>query len=601
MTGICAIIIIAYSFPIPLRMSRLRSFFGFLRRNKWKVFLALLVLLPIGGLAFAALKPVQPEYITETAKRGDLIQTVEAVGTVISERDLHVQFPASGIVTDVLVREGDRVTAGQVIARLRAGTLGADIAGAAARLRSAEADMRKVLEGARQEDLAVTEADVANKRASLEAARSSLKTAQDAVLSAQSKLAALKSESVIGLSGQVSAAGVTATQELTRAENSLAAATDVLANTDVQDAMIAADAAAIRQVETGINQAQATIRGLYAVPAPQDFEQALARLAQVRTAVSAAWSAVDGAFTFVSRLNETSYFTASDREAYKTQLAAERSAVQTALSNVDGETRSLRDASATYVTRIAAEEAALSSAQGAADRAQADVATMQTTVQIAEAQLQLKRSPPRQADIDIARASVAQARASLARAQADYANTVLTAPLTGLITNVNIQPGEFTPAGPAVTMLGESPYRVEMFVSEIDVPRVRLTQSGSVELDAFPGVHYALRVSEIDPAATDRDGVTKYGVMLDFVYPHDEFKIGMTGDVRIITGAATDVVSIPLRAVLERDDGSPYVRIRTQDGGMEERSVETGMEAEDGSVEVTGVDEGEVVIVLERN
>ncbi len=74
----------------------------------------------------------------------------------------------------------------------------------------------------------------------------------------------------------------------------------------------------------------------------------------------------------------------------------------------------------------------------------------------------------------------------------------------------------------------------------------------------------------------------------------------MTGDARIVTGTVSNVVSVPLRAVLENDLGGSYVRILTEDGTIEERSVVTGLEGDGGSIEVTGVEEGETVIVLEK-
>jgi HlyD family secretion protein len=216
------------------------------------------------------------------------------------------------------------------------------------------------------------------------------------------------------------------------------------------------------------------------------------------------------------------------------------------------------------------------------------------------AQLELKIAPPRQTDLDAAYARLRQAQADLARAAADYRDTLLTAPVDGLVTKVHLKVGEFTPTGAAITMLGSDPYRIEMFVSEIDIPKVQLSQSGSIELDAFRGTHFALRVSEIDPAATDKDGVSKYRVKLDFVYPHEELKIGMTGDTEIQTGLRSDVVSVPLRSVIVQEDGTKIVRVLDDDGKIEERTVKTGMEGVGGETEVTGVGSGETVVVLEK-
>jgi len=74
-------------------------------------------------------------------------------------------------------------------------------------------------------------------------------------------------------------------------------------------------------------------------------------------------------------------------------------------------------------------------------------------------------------------------------------------------------------------------------------------------------------------------------------------KLGMTGDAMIITGFSTDVIYVPIRAVLERNNGEQYIRV-LKDGEIEERTVQTGMEGEGSTVEVLGIEEGETVIVL---
>jgi multidrug efflux pump subunit AcrA (membrane-fusion protein) len=102
-------------------------------------------------------------------------------------------------------------------------------------------------------------------------------------------------------------------------------------------------------------------------------------------------------------------------------------------------------------------------------------------------------------------------------------------------------------------------------------------------------------------APTDQAGVNKYRVRLDFNFPHDNLKVGMTGDAEIDTGIRTNVVSVPLRAVIKSGSGQSIVRIQNTDGTVSEKAVTTGMEGTDGNVEiVSGLQEGETVIVLEK-
>jgi hypothetical protein len=74
----------------------------------------------------------------------------------------------------------------------------------------------------------------------------------------------------------------------------------------------------------------------------------------------------------------------------------------------------------------------------------------------------------------------------------------------------------------------------------------------------------------------------------------------MTGDAEIVTGQRNEVLSVPRRAVIENADGDTVVRVLLN-GDVLEKNVIIGMEGSEGEVEVDGVDEGDVVIVLEKN
>ena len=136
-------------------------------RHKWKFVIGGVVFVFFILPAFLLTRPKKPEYITAEVTRGNLVQTVEAVGTVTSEKDLDLQFRSAGIVSDVSVKQGDIVRAGQRLASLRAGSLAASIASAQASVQEAQAQLQALLEGARPEDIAIAEASLANKKAAI--------------------------------------------------------------------------------------------------------------------------------------------------------------------------------------------------------------------------------------------------------------------------------------------------------------------------------------------------------------------------------------------------------------------------------------------------
>lgn len=580
-------------------MSRLSSVLSFAFRHKWKLIIAAIIVIPLGLVVLYAVSPSQPTYVTEKAVRGDLKQTVEAVGTVISDHDLKLQFPISGIVSGVSVKEGANVRAGQVLATLRSGTLAADISSAKGRVMAAQATLDALQQGSRPEDIAISQADVQNKQSSLAAAKASLQNAETALKSSQLNLDALQQQITVSLAGTIANIGSATQQQATTADIALSSMQDIFTKNDVADALIKSGASEADLLRSSMQVTDQTLRSIAVSPNPVNFESAITLLDRARTAIQSASTQVDQTYALISRLPATSYFTDSARSTYKDLISAQRSAVQAALSSIDATSKSLRDASASFTTQITQEKASLIAAQGAKDKATADIATYQAALQIAQAQLQLKQAPARQTDINAAVANVQQARASLAAAAANYQNTVLISPIAGVVTKVNLKVGEVSPVGEAITMLGSSPYRIEMYVSEIDIPKVQLSQTGSVELDAFRGTNFRLHVSEIDSAPTDQAGVNKYRVRLDFNFPHDTLKVGMTGDAEIDTGIRKDVVSVPLRAVIKSGSGQSIVRVLHDDQTVSEKAVTTGMEGTDGTIEVvSGIKEGDTVVVL---
>lgn len=545
------------------------------RNHKKAIIITLVVLLILALPVYFLTRPKAPQYVTALVERGDLQQTVEAVGTVTSERDLQLKFPNPGILASVGVKEGDVVRAGRILAQLRSGTMGAAVAMQAANLQSALADLRKIEEGTRPEDIAITQA--------------ALTTAEENLAQAKDQLTSLEQEAKTSLGGQVETARSSIATQMVAGETALSAVQDILDKTIVADAIVKSGSpgrdAEIRQYR---QTALTSIQGVrIAATSAQDYHDMLGAMQSAQTAISQTMTALDQLYATLSSLQETAYFSASVRETYRTTISTQRGLVQGTQSALSTTQSTLQTASATYDTRISGARATITADEGAKQRAQADLLS--------------KQAGSRPADIDSARARVKQAQAGLAQAQATFSDTILRSPVDGTVTHVNVKVGESTPiSDPAVTVLGNTPFRVEMYVSEVDVPKLARTQSGTIELDAFPDVKYKVTVSEIDTSPTLVDGVSKYKMKLDFLYPHAEFKIGMTGDVTVVTGERKAVVRVPGRAVLTKEDGSKVVRV-LEKGKSREVTVMTGMDSASGDVEITsGLQGGETIIVLEK-
>ncbi len=557
----------------------------------------------LGMLLWYIFKPAVPEYITAVSRRGDLVQKVEAVGTVTSDRALTLKFPITGIVEKILAKEGDKVVVGQELARLRNSSYTADIASAAAQYRSALASLQELVEGTRPEDIAIAEAEVSNKRAALEAAKSDLTSAEEKLRTAQEKLDAARRQADANLVGYTKNAASSCSQQIALGKTALKSLDGIFIDSIVTYLAEQYNTTAYAIYKQSRREADAALDRMQTqcVSGFSSYEISLDTLQAARAAVLQTTYVLQQAYDVISVLPITTAYTVTTREAYKDTIATQKASVQTALSALDTATKNLRDASAGYDTNIATEENNIAAAQATKQTAESAILTYETSLRTQEAQLALKKAGPRDTEIAVARANANAAAASVSHAQAKLEDTIIRAPADGTVTKVDFKLGEFTGDADninhSITMLGTSPFRVEMFLSEVDIPKIQLTQTGSIELDAFPGTQYALRVSGVEPGPTKIEGVSKYRVNLNFVYPHDEFKIGMTGDAEIITGERKNVILAPARAVIQAEGNGEIVRV-LEDGNVVEKPVETGMEGDTDIEIVSGLTENETVIVL---
>lgn len=166
-----------------------------MKRTVRIVAILLIVAALIGAAAFFLLRQGRnaeadsaPAIITVT--RGAIQETVSAAGNAAAERQVTLTFASSGKISEVAVERGQRVAAGQVLARLDTGTLEWQIARAQAALDITKARFVQAQQPAGQEEIASAQAALDSARANLERTQAGptaeeLASAQAALDSAQ--------------------------------------------------------------------------------------------------------------------------------------------------------------------------------------------------------------------------------------------------------------------------------------------------------------------------------------------------------------------------------------------------------------------------------
>ena len=210
----------------------------------------------------------------------------------------------------------------------------------------------------------------------------------------------------------------------------------------------------------------------------------------------------------------------------------------------------------------------------------------------------------REAGCQAARAAREVSRASTAASRADLARTVLRAPFDGIVAEVNAELGEFVtpsppgiPTPPALDLIDYPCLYVTAPIDEVDAPAIRTGMPACVSLDAFPERRCQARVRRIAPYVLDVEKQARtVEVEVEFASEKDSDGLlpGYTADVEVVLERHDNVLRVPTETVLEESRVLVY---READGTLESRQFEAGISNWRYTEVLSGLDEGERVVV----
>jgi HlyD family secretion protein len=148
-------------------------------------------------------------------------------------------------------------------------------------------------------------------------------------------------------------------------------------------------------------------------------------------------------------------------------------------------------------------------------------------------------------------------------------------------------------------MVNEEAFHIEVSVDEIDIDQIAVGQEVDITLDALPDTIVTGTIAEIAPtAATSGVGIVTYLVTINLDSEDVTLRPGMTANASIVVEQINDVLIIPNWAIrLDRETGQSFVFKMNSDGTVEEIVVETGLRNEQFSQVLSGLKEGDVVVV----
>ena len=219
-------------------------------------------------------------------------------------------------------------------------------------------------------------------------------------------------------------------------------------------------------------------------------------------------------------------------------------------------------------------------------------------------------------------AGVQSAQASLERANKDLSRTAVLAPMSGVVSLLNVKKGERVVgnsmmAGTEMMRVADmSLIEVRVDVGENDIPKISLYDSALVEVDAYNNRKFKGIVTKIASsstssaaaAATSND-VTNYKVHIrllpesyqDLIDPKRPktfpFRPGMNASADIQTNTKANVISVPINAVTTREKGTD----KTMADKKEEQKETTQAGMQEQTKTGLSNDLDEVVFILQPN
>ena len=214
--------------------------------------------------------------------------------------------------------------------------------------------------------------------------------------------------------------------------------------------------------------------------------------------------------------------------------------------------------------------------------------------QLKSARLQVETNAPNGSDYLMAQTALAQARAALASANARLEQTVIQAPVDGVLIAREVEAGNVVQPGKELMVLapaGETQIVVQ--IDEKNLSQLKLGQKALASADAYPREHFAAELFYINPGIDALRGSVE--VKLRVPQPPAYLRQDMTVSVDIEVARRFDALVATADTVFDATGAHPWV-LAVVDHRARKKAVTLGLKGE-GRVEIReGVAAGDLLI-----
>jgi multidrug efflux pump subunit AcrA (membrane-fusion protein) len=555
--------------------------------KKHVIFSIVIVVVLVGGtvLGVRALKSetVDTRYVLSQAEKSTISTTISGSGQVSASQQVEIKAKASGEVTSVAIKKGQKVKTGDNLLTINSGDAYEDVRDAEDNVESARLSLEELQAAAGERSVLQAENALATAKNTLEKLRLSQETEQvksqeskekalDDLLTAYEDIYTTLSETYLEIPDvMTNLEKIILSYEIRESELSDSVSqyfVDVPNHEALVETLKSADATEYGEIQVFADNAV----NRFGVT-EDEFDRLFAEFNSMgrSTDTSSLEAMLTDSIEMLKQMSDTvkselnlidywiDYRDTNDLEVfqiveeYKTELEQYTSTVNTNLSSLNTIEQKIKTSKQTVVD----EERNLREMEL---HNPFEITSAENEVKDKEMALKELGDGPDDLELRQAQITLRQRQTTLAKAQKELANYSLKAPFDGVVASVDAQKGESISSGGTVATLITEQQVAEISLNEVDVAQVEVGQKVTLTYDAIEDLQISGSVAEVDLIGTTNQGVVSYTVTILFDTQDERIKPGMSVSATIITEIKQEVIVVPVGAIKTQGDVS-YVEL----------------------------------------
>lgn len=471
--------------------------------KKNTIIFTVIILVALGTVAFILSGlgkgvDLASEFETESIKRGTLSSFVEADGIVQSNQSALLFWKTSGKIDEILVKPGDRVRAGNILASLEPMSLPSTIIAAQAELLTAQKALN---------DLKNSEIQRAQAQKAVDEAQKALEDARfPQALQAQALL-------------EMAEAGK-AVEEAQRNYKIITSQAPQSAIDQAYANLLLADNKVSETEDTLDRIEKLMVRSTYyGFKIPTDLLSYLrSRLRKVNRQME--YMLVQDVLAYENSLDRYNALLEPPDPVEVAAASAKLATAKAQLAAAELEWEEIRDGFSP-----------------------AEIAVLEARLEDARREWLRVKDGPNPDDITLLETQIAAYEAAIRQ-------TKITAPFNGTVTEVKSQVKDLVNVGTQAFQLDDlSSLHIDLAVAEVDINRIEPGQKATITFDSIPAQECQGEVTDIALVGTDVYGATSFMVRVGLLNADAVVKPGMTAAVKIIVSEVENVLLVPSQAI----------------------------------------------------